>query len=167
MTRTDAVPGPPRVVLALTDMSEPSLRAVRYAAALARQADALLILFRAITPREAEEGVSEGRFVDVQIEEARAELLRWFATFVPAELRSGLRVQAAAAVGHPEREIPAAAARLRADLIVMATHGRTGLKRALLGSVAEAVLRYAPCPVLTVREPAARRTPPLAAAATL
>jgi universal stress protein A len=151
----------PRVVLAPTDMSASSLRAVRYAAALARQAGATLVLFRAITPREAEEGVSEGRFVDVQIEETRAQLLWWFATFVPEELRRGLPVQAVAAIGHPEREIPAAASRLRADLIVMATHGRTGLRRAVLGSVADAVVRHAPCPVLTLRGDAVPAASPL------
>src|SRR5207248_3655533 len=43
------------------------------------------------------------------------------------------------------------------DLIVMGTHGRTGLTRVLMGSVAEAVLRQAPCPVLTVRLPFPRR----------
>ncbi len=44
---------------------------------------------------------------------------------------------------------------MHSDLIVMGTHGRTALARLLLGSVAEAVLRKAPCPVLTVRTPAA------------
>ncbi len=47
--------------------------------------------------------------------------------------------------------------RLRCDLIVMATHGRTGLAHAITGSVAENVLRRAPCPVLTVRPPRFQR----------
>jgi nucleotide-binding universal stress UspA family protein len=49
--------------------------------------------------------------------------------------------------------IDAAATEVNADLIVMGTHGRRGLSRALLGSVAESVVRTAPCPVLTVRQP--------------
>jgi nucleotide-binding universal stress UspA family protein len=51
------------------------------------------------------------------------------------------------------REIIAAAREEEADLIVMGTHGRTGLAHALIGSVAEKVVRKAPCPVLTVRHP--------------
>lgn len=52
--------------------------------------------------------------------------------------------------GIPARQISTYARRVGADLIVIGTHGRTGVSRALLGSVAEAVVRHAPCPVLTV-----------------
>jgi nucleotide-binding universal stress UspA family protein len=57
----------------------------------------------------------------------------------------------ALAVGHPADAIVRVAQERGADLIVMATHGRTGLQHVLLGSVAEKVVRLAPCPVLTVR----------------
>jgi glycine betaine transporter len=53
--------------------------------------------------------------------------------------------------GVPFPQIVRAAKRLRCDLIVLATHGRTGLAHAIMGSVAENVIRHAPCPVLTVR----------------
>src|SRR6185369_2312883 len=55
-------------------------------------------------------------------------------------------------VGHPAHEIVKAAAETDADLILLSTHGRTGLGRMFFGSVAEHVTRYAGCPVLTVRE---------------
>jgi nucleotide-binding universal stress UspA family protein len=55
--------------------------------------------------------------------------------------------------GVPHGEIVAAATDERADLIVLGTQGRGGLEHALLGSVAERVVRLAPCPVLTVRAP--------------
>ena len=55
------------------------------------------------------------------------------------------------ATGHPADAIVRVARDRAADLIVMGTHGRTGLQHALLGSVAEKVVRLAPCPVLTVR----------------
>ena len=55
-------------------------------------------------------------------------------------------------VGEPAEEIVAMANALDVDLIVMSTHGRTGLPHLLLGSVAEKVVRHAPCPVLTVRQ---------------
>ena len=62
-----------------------------------------------------------------------------------------LRVQSVLAEGVVFDEVLRTARRLRCDLIVLATHGRTGLKHVLLGSVAENVVRRAPCPVLIVR----------------
>ncbi|HWT81688.1 MAG TPA: universal stress protein, partial [Candidatus Methylomirabilis sp.] len=64
-----------------------------------------------------------------------------------------LRVRSVLAEGVPFDQILRAAKRLRCDLIVLATHGRTGLRHVLTGSVAENVVRRAPCPVLTVRPP--------------
>ena len=64
-----------------------------------------------------------------------------------------LRVHSVLAQGVPFDQILRAAKRLRCDLIVLATHGRTGLRHALMGSVAENVVRRAFCPVLTVRPP--------------
>jgi nucleotide-binding universal stress UspA family protein len=72
-----------------------------------------------------------------------------------AEARdTGLRARAVLRSGAPHREIVALATDERADLVVMGTHGRGGLNRMLLGSVADRVVRLAPCPVLTVREAA-------------
>jgi nucleotide-binding universal stress UspA family protein len=59
--------------------------------------------------------------------------------------------------GVPFDQILRAAKRLRCDLIVLATHGRTGLPHAIMGSVAENVVRRAPCPVLTIHPPRFRR----------
>ena len=61
--------------------------------------------------------------------------------------------------GDPFEKILAAAENHRIDLIVLATHGRTGIKRLIIGNVAEKVVRHAPCPVLTVKPRAARRKP--------
>ena len=58
--------------------------------------------------------------------------------------------------GSPVTEILAVAEDKKVDLIVMASHGRTGLSRLLMGSVAEGVMREAPCPVLVVRQPTAK-----------
>lgn len=54
-------------------------------------------------------------------------------------------------IGDPGQEIAAFAERLHADLIVLPSHGRTGIRRLLIGSVAERVIRLAPCPVLVMR----------------
>jgi len=80
------------------------------------------------------------------------------------ELESGgvARVETLVVEGHAGPEIVEAAARHDCDIIVMATHGRSGLSRMFLGSVAEYVLRHAPCPVFLV--PAAPRQPAVVAA---
>jgi nucleotide-binding universal stress UspA family protein len=69
------------------------------------------------------------------------------------------------AEGEPATEILKVAQEVNAELIVMGTHGRTGLGRLLLGSVAEQVLRKAPCPVLTVKIPVLDQMPTAAAGA--
>lgn len=71
--------------------------------------------------------------------------------------RPGVDVRALLREGTVWSEIQLAAGETRADLVVMGTHGRSGLSRALLGSVTEKVVRTAPCPVLTVRGPDSER----------
>ena len=78
---------------------------------------------------------------------ARAELKK----LVGSARRAGVRASGVIVVGSPYEEITRAARSRRADMIVIGTHGRTGLTRALLGSVAMRVLATARCPVLTVR----------------
>jgi nucleotide-binding universal stress UspA family protein len=68
-------------------------------------------------------------------------------------------VEPAVREGDPAAEIVRAAEELPCSLTVIGTHGRTGLGRLLMGSVAEAVLRRAPCPVLTIRAALPRRLP--------
>ena len=79
-------------------------------------------------------------------EEALAQLY----ALVPASFTGAWEAQVAA--GHPAEAIVRMAQELEVDLIIMATHGRTGLSHILLGSVAEQVVRHAPCAVLTVRQ---------------
>ncbi|MGO9834757.1 MAG: universal stress protein [Polyangiaceae bacterium] len=71
--------------------------------------------------------------------------------------RPGIAIDSVLRQGPVWSEILAEARDARADLIVIGTHGRRGLSRALLGSVAEKVVRTAPCPVLTVHGPASER----------
>ena len=67
---------------------------------------------------------------------------------VPRSLRNKVQVL----VGRPVDEIVRVAEEYGADLIIMSTHGYTGLKHAFLGSTTENIVRYAPCPVLTLRQ---------------
>ena len=80
------------------------------------------------------------------------------AATMASQLRSaGLTADQERRDGDPATEVLAAAAEWAADLIAIGTHGRTGLRRLLLGSVARNVLQHAPCSVLIVREETARR----------
>lgn len=85
--------------------------------------------------------------VNNSVEAARKELADLATKRVPARVRGRTHVLQ----GNPYSEITAAARRLNVDLIVISTHGHNGLKRMLIGSVAERVVRHAPCAVLTVR----------------
>jgi nucleotide-binding universal stress UspA family protein len=85
---------------------------------------------------------------------AQAKLKR-LTNHVKAELPE-TRVESLLAEGDPATEILQTAKRLKCDLILIATHGRSGLAHLLIGGVAERVVRTAPCPVLTVRHPAMR-----------
>jgi nucleotide-binding universal stress UspA family protein len=78
-----------------------------------------------------------------------AELERWAGEAKKREIT----VRVVMRRGSPSTEIVALASEEHADLLVIGTHGRGGVSRALLGSVADRVIRTAPCPVLTVRKP--------------
>ncbi len=122
-----------RIVVA-TDFSLCSLRAVSYAATLATRLHAELVLVYAQGGPDRVHPTAE------------AHLLR-----TAARLREdGLRVRSLLRPGAADEEILDAAKREGASLIVMGTHGRSGLERVVLGSIAERVLRKAPCPVLTI-----------------
>lgn len=135
-----------RRILHPTDFSDASRSAFEVASALALDHDAeLLVCFVEPWPAAA---VVEGVALDLPGGSFDAELasLELLGADDPA-----VRVVRRALRGEPAAEILKAAAEYPADLIVMGTHGRGGLSRLVLGSVAETVLRHAPCPVLTVR----------------
>lgn len=94
---------------------------------------------------ETARGVREG---------ARAWAEAALADWVGKARAEGLAARSVMCSGVPHEEIVALAEAERADLVVIGTHGRGGLGRAVLGSVADRVVRLAPCPVLSVRVPA-------------
>jgi nucleotide-binding universal stress UspA family protein len=89
---------------------------------------------------------------ELALAEAKAKL----AKLRPAE---GVQLETKLEVGEAAPSIVKFAREARCELIVMGTHGRSGLERLILGSVAEHVLRQAPCPVLTVRQAPAGAKP--------
>jgi nucleotide-binding universal stress UspA family protein len=86
--------------------------------------------------------------VSINLREQAQTALQRFVASRPVARPLDLRVE----VGHPVEQILDLSTRDHVDLIVMGTHGRTGLAHAVLGSVAERVVRLAPCPVLTVKK---------------
>ena len=145
-----------RRIVAPTDFSEGANQAVAYAFALAHYVGATLVLLHALDPSTlALEGpLSSGEgalLLQNTMRQARFEL----AQLLPEGQEATVEVTRQVVVGTPARTIVEVAAAEHADLIVMATHGRTGLDHMVLGSVAERVLRTAPCSVLTLRPTAA------------
>jgi nucleotide-binding universal stress UspA family protein len=149
-----------RRILVPVDFSALADVAFEYALGLAQRLDAKLLLLHVFqVPAFAYPDASVPLPAETLLEAehmARSSLdkllKRAEAASVPA---SPLLLEGAAFV-----EIIRAARSEGADLIVMSTHGRTGLRHALLGSVAEKVVRKAPCPVLVVRSPGATFEPP-------
>ena len=141
-------------ILAPTDLSPASDVALTTAADLAHRLGAVLTLLHVVTEQDLEALTSAHvppRPIDFVYQDVEAAIIAQYRRVVSAEVRRSLRVQPAVAVGTPVVEILRAAQLKGADMIVMATHGRTGLARLVTGSVAEQVVRRAPCPVVTVR----------------
>lgn len=141
-------------LLVTTDFSPASLVAVRYARALAEERGAALTVLNIVEPFHVDWKMDTS---DRQRDD-RAEAERAMAALADAELRGLAGVHTELRPGQPAEAIAEFALVMQADLLVIATHGRTGLTRALLGSVAEQVVRHAPCPVLVIRAGRARET---------
>jgi len=134
-------------VLVPTDFSETSDAALKYGIGLARAFGAQLYLLH--VPGEA--GVNfEADFPMVQFEAAVRERVDMLVS--PRDLIT-LRPEYALRIGVPADQIVHYADDRDIDLIVMGTHGRSGVAHMVMGSVAETVVRTAPCPVLTIRHP--------------
>jgi nucleotide-binding universal stress UspA family protein len=131
-------------ILHPTDFTEPSQAAYRVACSLARDHHSRLVIVHVLELPVAAllgGGLIPGPVAEVA--EVRAKLQRLRA--------EGVEVEHRLVEGDPAAEVVRLAGELHADLIVMGTHGRSGLSRLLLGSVAEHVLRRCCCPVVTVR----------------
>lgn len=145
-----------RRILAAVDFSACSEAAARYAVELAETLGAEVVLFNVYTlpvPFSFPDGSAYIPSAATMAEVSGAAE-RQLHALNDRIRRAGVTVELASAEGVPRLMIPRAAVEHRCDLIVVGTHGRTGLAHVVLGSVAEAVVRHAPCPVLTVRAPA-------------
>jgi nucleotide-binding universal stress UspA family protein len=142
-----------RQILHATDFSRASRPALARAIALARQNRARLSIAHAVSPLVIPLGegfVSPSTYEAID-RSAHDHAKKQLAAVVARAKKAGARTTGLLLDGLPHEQVPRAARRTRADLIVIGTHGRTGVSKLLLGSVAERIVRLAPCPVLTVR----------------
>lgn len=140
------------VILHPTDFSEQSEHALQLACSLARDNQARLIVLHVVVPMS--EALAPNLFTPPPgpgdyVEQFRGQLE---GMSIPAA--SHIQVERLIREGDPVTEILSVAGGEKADLIVLGTHGRSGLSRLLMGSTAEQVVRQATCPVLTVKLPA-------------
>lgn len=138
-------------ILAPTDFSPQAGEACSLAARLANRLEARLVVFHAIPFLDLTREIQamKRRTRESVLDDTRESLRAWMKEAVPAEWRRFLAIEVQLAVGDPAQQIAAAAA--GADLIVMGTHGRSGLAHLVMGSVTAAVLRTARVPVLALR----------------
>jgi universal stress protein A len=138
-----------RHILVPIDFSQTSHRALDFAIPLASQFDARISLLHVIEPIIYPQEIGPIAVSEMRLAESALKELRTLAQkTVPAANLNKVLTR----TGLPYREITDAARQLKADLIVLTTHGHTGFTRVLLGSTAERIVRHARCPVLTVRQ---------------
>jgi nucleotide-binding universal stress UspA family protein len=147
----------PHLILHPTDYSEASAQAFEIAADLARQHQAKMLILHVAETLGAE-NVTFGEAAS-QLEPAsyRRRLEDDLRRTVPAPV--GISVEYLLVAGDIAAEIQHTAQERGCDLIVMATHGRTGLSHWVMGSIAEKIIRLAPCPVLTIKIPQVKTSP--------
>jgi nucleotide-binding universal stress UspA family protein len=142
-------------ILAPTDFSHHAESGLRYACGLAERFGATLHLVHVLPEVVAPVGPEPMILPSLPAEyydEAQAAALATLEQCLLAEWGKPVRVERAVRWGDSVQGIVSHARDQKIDLIVLATHGRTGLGHVLLGSVAERIVREAPCPVLTVRD---------------
>lgn len=143
-----------QVIVVPIDFSDYSLRALPYAVSLAERFDARL---KVVYINEPSLQVSDVAWVGVDErtidEDHLAQSRRALEKLVLDKIPNDIATDAEILTGDPVDKIVSYATDQNADLIVMATHGRGGLSHVLMGSVAEHVVRKAPCPVLTLKQP--------------
>ena len=150
------------VIVVTTDLSDYSLRALPYAVSLAERFDAKLKL---VSVNEPTLQVSDVAWVGIDTRAADEGLVREAQTAIDRIIREqvpeGVDAEAKVFTGNAVDSIIDYCRDTNADLLVTCTHGRSGLSHVLMGSTAEALVRRAPCPVLTLKQPmpvgAARR----------
>jgi universal stress protein A len=140
-----------RSILVPVDFSDCSLAGLKYAVKFAKDVGARIIVLHVTDLGPVMMTTSCGDYHSpVYLNAAQRRCGDRMQAFLKRVDFDGVLVDTFAVAGYCPAAIYEAAARQRADLIIISTHGRTGLRRALIGSVAEGTVRYAGCPVLVV-----------------
>jgi nucleotide-binding universal stress UspA family protein len=150
-----------RPILAPTDFSEPSKQAIASAFELAQTFGATLILLHVVEELPPYIGFIPSAGTTKAIQELADRARLDPARLLPKAQDGKVEVICQPVVGTPFPKIIEVAQAMQADMIVIATHGRSGFRRFVMGSVAERVVRAAPYPVLTIRPTAATEVLPV------
>jgi universal stress protein A len=141
-----------RRILAPTDFSELSKQGLKSALELAEAFGAKLSLLHVVEPPPYPvEGIVPSHLGATMLDDLERQATNDLAQMLSETQASNKDVARRVVVGIPYRKIVDVAEEEKIDLIVMTTHGRTGLSHLVMGSVAEKIVRTAPCPVLTIR----------------
>lgn len=146
---------PFKKILSPTDFSEPSLHALNAARELALASGAEIVLLHVVSPTPIisspgdMQGMDTATYLEQMLARARESMDRTVREMLP----EALPARSLVFTGSPGDEIARAASEEAVDLIVIATHGLTGWRRFVFGSVTERVVRLASCPVLTIPAP--------------
>ena len=138
-------------ILCPIDHSDGSKEALKYAVSFAMKNEAKLYLLHVIDIRSFDESI-DTMAAQIPNDETIKQLKTKLLECIPEEIRSDMQLEALVVQGIPFAEIISIAKKNKVDMIVMGTHGRTGLAHIMIGSVSEKVVRKAHCPVLTVRQ---------------
>jgi nucleotide-binding universal stress UspA family protein len=150
-------------ILAPTDFSNCSGFSMEWAAYLAHMTKAELLLLHVVSEEEgkivreilgdgAVAQIAMGTRADV-LEERRRKMRGQYEAAISRHIQQELKVREMVRIGIPFLEIVRVAKEEEVDMIILGTHGRTGLSHVLIGSVAEKVVHHAHCPVLTIKHP--------------
>lgn len=141
-------------ILVPIDFSNYSKNALKYAVNFAKKFNSKIYLVYVVEPVIYPSDFSMGQVTfpvsDIEMNERAKDELE---SLAKTEIGSQFEVETVIKTGKPFVEINETASELDIDLIIIATHGHTGMEHLLFGSTAEKVVRKAPCPVLTLREP--------------
>lgn len=145
-------------ILVPIDFSVHSRNALRYAAPMAEQFGASLRLVYVVEPTVYPADLGFGQVVLPGVEdELREKGAAELQELIRQEIGGSVKATAVVRTGKPHQEILREAAEQKIDLIVVATHGHTGVEHMLFGSTAERIVRNATCPVLTIRPEAEKK----------